>query len=63
MSDQIAEYCASKNIGFVGRIPYDTAVTYAMVASQSIVEFSDGHVSKAIREIWHTVEDFLKDNA
>ncbi|MGD8513886.1 MAG: ATP-binding protein [Deltaproteobacteria bacterium] len=63
MSDQIAEYCVSKNIGFVGRIPYDTAVTYAMVASQSIVEFSDGHVSKAIREIWHTVEDFLKDNA
>jgi MinD superfamily P-loop ATPase len=63
MSDQIAEYCVSKNIGFVGRIPYDTAVTYAMVASQSIVEFSDGNVSKAIREIWHKVEDFLKDKA
>jgi len=62
MSNQIAEYCASKNIGFVGRIPYDTEVTYAMVASQSIVEFSDGHVSKAIRKIWHKVEQFLKDN-
>jgi len=27
------------------------------------VEFSDGNVSKAIGEIWHKVEHFLKDNA
>jgi MinD superfamily P-loop ATPase len=63
MSDQIAAYCAGKDIGLLGRIPYDTAVTYAMVASQSIVEFSDGKVSKAIRELWHKVQHFLKDNA
>ena len=61
MSDQIAAYCAGKNIGLLGRIPYDTAVTYAMVASQSIVEFSDGKVSKAIRELWRKVERFLKE--
>ncbi len=59
ISHQIAAYCAGKNISFVGRIPYDTAVTYAMVASKSMVECSDGQVSKAMREIWHKVERLL----
>ena len=61
MSDQIADYCARNHIELVGHIPYDTAVTRAMVAGKSMVEFSDGKVSKAIREIWHKIEQFLKD--
>ncbi len=61
MSNQIADYCARNRIELVGRIPYDTAVTYAMVAGKSIVEFSDGRVSDAIKDIWHRVEGFLKD--
>jgi MinD superfamily P-loop ATPase len=61
MSDQIADYCARNHIELVGHIPYDTAVTRAMVAGKSMVEFSDGKVSEAIREIWHKIEQFLKD--
>jgi len=61
ISDQIANFCARNHIELVGRIPYDTAVTYAMVAGKSIVEFSDGKVSGAIKEIWHRLEHFLKD--
>jgi MinD superfamily P-loop ATPase len=61
MSNQIADYCARNRIELVGRIPYDTAVTYAMVAGKSIVEFSDGRVSDAIKDIWHKVEDLLRD--
>jgi len=61
ISDRIADYCARNHIELVGRIPYDTAVTYAMVAGKSIVEFSDGKVSDAIKEIWHKVEDLLRD--
>jgi MinD superfamily P-loop ATPase len=61
MSDHIAEYCAGKNIGFLGRIPYDTEVTQAMVAGQSIVEFSDGQVSRAIRQIWDKLDSVLKN--
>jgi len=60
ISDQIANFCARNHIELVGRIPYDTAVTYAMVAGKSIVEFSDGRVSDAIRAIWHKVEHYLK---
>lgn len=61
MSNQIADYCARNRIELVGRIPYDTAVTYAMVAGKSVVEFSDGSVSDAIKDIWHRVEDLLRD--
>jgi MinD superfamily P-loop ATPase len=61
ISDRIADYCARNHIELVGRIPYDTAVTYAMVAGKSIVEFSDGKVSDAIKEIWRKVEKFIRD--
>ncbi len=61
MSDRIANFCAGHRIDLVGRIPYDTLVTRAMVAGQSIVEFSDGGVSEAIRQVWRRVEDFLGD--
>jgi MinD superfamily P-loop ATPase len=61
MSDRIADFCAGHRIDLVGRISYDTSVTRAMVAGQSIVEFSDGSVSEAIRQIWRRVEDFLRD--
>jgi MinD superfamily P-loop ATPase len=60
MSGQIADYCARNRIELVGRIPYDTAVTHAMVAGKSVVEFSDGKVSGAIEEMWHKVEEILR---
>ena len=61
MSNQIADHCAKNRIELVGRIPYDTAVTHAMVAGKSIVEFSDGRVSDAIKDIWHKVEQLIRD--
>jgi MinD superfamily P-loop ATPase len=63
MSNQIADYCAKNQIEMVGRIPYDTAVTHAMVAGKSIVEFADGSVSEAIKGIWDRVERYLKDRS
>ncbi len=61
MSDQIEDHCARNHIELVGRIPYDTAVTHAMVAGKSVIEFSDGKVSHAIKGIWHKIEQILKD--
>ena len=60
MSDRIADHCARNQIELVGRIAYDTTVTHAMVAGKSVVEFSDGAVSEAIKSIWRQVEDFLR---
>jgi MinD superfamily P-loop ATPase len=43
-----------RGLAFLGRIPYDAAVTDAQVAGRSVVEFSgpDGPAAAAIREIW-----------
>ena len=61
LSDQIAGYCAESPVKLVGRIPYDRAVTQAMVAGKSVVEFDDGPVSRAVKEVWLQVDRLLKD--
>jgi len=61
MSKEIEAYCIKHDIEFVGHIPYDTIVTYAMVAGKGVVEFSDGKVSNAIKAIWQKVERFLAE--
>lgn len=43
----------------IGRIPYDSAITQAQIAKQSVVEFSDGPASRMIRNLWETVENRL----
>ena len=48
------------NVDIVGKIPYDTVVTDAMVAEKSVIEFSDGIVSKNICEIWNKVYERLR---
>jgi MinD superfamily P-loop ATPase len=60
MSERVADYCAKNGIELVGHIPYDRAVTHAMVAGKSIVEFSNGNVANAMKEIWHRVEETLE---
>jgi len=51
-SEQIAAYCSERGIEVVGRIPYDTVVTEAMVAGQPVTAVEDGAVSRALREVW-----------
>lgn len=60
MSERVRDYCAKNHMELVGHIPYDTEVTRAMVAGQSIVEFSNGNVSEAMKEIWHRVHGYLE---
>ena len=52
MTDQIENFCHEMNINFVGKIPYDTIVTDAMVQAKTIIEFSDGVISKEINKMW-----------
>ncbi|HHS12675.1 MAG TPA: 4Fe-4S dicluster domain-containing protein [bacterium] len=37
---------------FLGRIPYDKVITLAQVKGVSVVEYSDGPVTQAVREVW-----------
>jgi len=51
-SERITEFCRQRGIQVVGKIPYDSVVTEAMVAGMPVVEFSGGVVSDAIRDVW-----------
>ena len=55
ITDEIEKYCEKMNIGFVGKIPYDTIVTDAMVQAKTIIEFSDGVISKEINRMWEKI--------
>jgi MinD superfamily P-loop ATPase len=58
-SQMIEDYCKEHGIELVGRIPYDSAVTKAMIRGLSVLEYPCGVVTREIERIWQTVEDLL----
>ncbi len=48
-----------KNIKVIGRIPYDTVITKAQIAGQSVIEYSNNSVTKQIKSLWSSVIDVL----
>jgi len=60
-TDQIEAYCKSVGSTFLGRIPFDTVVTEAMVDGKSVVEYTEtGQVSEEIKRIWTQVDAIAK---
>ena len=57
-TQKIKNYCQDWGIEVVGEIPFDTAVTRALVMGKPIVEYSDGSVSRQIKNIWEKVRAF-----
>jgi MinD superfamily P-loop ATPase len=55
-ADEIAAFCAGQGVEVVGRIPYDTVVTEAMVQGCPVTEHADGPVTEAIQRIWERVK-------
>lgn len=55
-ADEIAAFCAGQEVEVVGRIPYDTIVTEAMVQGRPVTEYVDGPVTEAIQRIWERVK-------
>jgi MinD superfamily P-loop ATPase len=53
---EIAVFCAERNVGIVGEIPYDTIVTRAMVQGQPVTEYADGPVTQALHALWSQVK-------
>jgi MinD superfamily P-loop ATPase len=54
-SRRITEFCRQRGVEMVGCIPYDPVVTEAMVAGKPVVEFSEGKVSEAIKDVWESI--------
>ena len=59
-ADGISAFCAARGIALVGRVPYDTVVTEAMVQGLPVTAFSDGPVSRALRRIWARTREVLR---
>ncbi len=59
ISDRIETYCSIEGFGFLGRIPYDPAFTAAMVAEQTIVEYSRGKAAETVRSMWTQLQKTL----
>jgi len=55
-SDDVAAFCDERGVELVGRIPYDTSVTEAMVQGRPVTAYTDGAVSDALRSIWRRVK-------
>jgi len=58
---KIVEYCKKNNIEVVGKLPYDNAVTEAMVHEKTIVEYSKGDFSNIIKDMWSNIREKLKE--
>ena len=53
---KIEQYCKEKNIEVVGKLPYDVAMTEAMVKEKSAIEFSDSDLADRITDMWSKVK-------
>jgi len=57
VAGQIEEMALERGARLAGRVRYDPAVTQAMVARKSMVEFSKEGAAEDIRKLWRTVSE------
>jgi len=56
----IEAFCQERGIPIVGRIPYDTTVTEAMVNGQPITAYADGPATEALHLAWAHLREALR---
>jgi len=55
-TEKIEQYCKNNDIQVVGKLPYDTVVTEAMVHEKNVIEFSKGVFSDKISDMWDNIQ-------
>jgi MinD superfamily P-loop ATPase len=58
---RIEEWCKERGVDVVGRIPYDKAVTTAMIRKKSVAEYDCGEVSREVNKMWKKVATALAE--
>ena len=58
-AEKIEQYCKDNDIQLVGKLPYDTVVTEAMVHEKNVIEYSNGVLSDKISNMWDTIQKRL----
>jgi len=57
VAGQIEELALERGARLAGRVRYDPAVTHAMVARKSVVEFAREGAAEDIRKLWQTISE------
>ena len=55
----IESYCRGQGIEIAVKVPFDNAVTEAIVRGLPVVEYTEGVVSIEITKLWQNISDFL----
>jgi len=58
-ASEVAGFCAARGVELVGRVPYDTVVTEAMVHGLPVTAYTNGPVTKALQVMWELVKGQL----
>jgi len=58
-TEKIEVRCREKGVRVVGCLPYDKAVTQAMILKKSVAEHDCGEVTKAVVKMWREVRQIL----
>lgn len=58
-ANSIKTFAKNNKIKFAGEIPFDRDVIESMKERKSLVEYSDGPASRAVRELWKTLSGFM----
>jgi MinD superfamily P-loop ATPase len=54
-SRRIEDYCKDQGIEVAARIPFDNAVTEAIVHGLPVVEYAEGRISREIAGLWEVI--------
>ena len=57
---RIEDYCLDQGVGIAAKIPFDNAVTEAIVQGLPVVEHSQGDVTREIESLWRRVARTLR---
>lgn len=58
-ADEISAFCAARGIAVVGRVPFDTVVTEAMLQGLPVTEYDDGPVTAELKAMWIRIRKAL----
>jgi MinD superfamily P-loop ATPase len=56
----IKNFCRTNGVEVAAMIPFDNAVTEAMIKGISVVEYSEGRVAKEIESLWQYIDRKLQ---
>jgi MinD superfamily P-loop ATPase len=62
-TEKIEVFAEEAGSRVIGKLPFDPAVTRAMVAEKTVLEYSSGKISEEIRKLWIRLHSFLNESA